>query len=395
MLSWGGQGLLKGGSHLRGGYRLGCEQTWIRRAEVEPRSPGTLPTTRSSKSRQVPGPWELDTARGEGGEGKKREWASGAPEVWNPLEVIKPQGQRKRRTGRRAARRSNRPPASLPLGPHQGQFGPHVGPLSPVTAPPPTPSPPAPLPLTRALLVSNLVSILQARSSQVLLPARPATPRRPAAASTSAARSRGSRKLPRTRTSGPCRSWPPRRCPGGLERPRPDGREPRLPLRRGARWPRPGAAPRLTWEVGVFFACCLPASSWQVRPPRPVSSALRGEPSGRPSRDRRRLPPGSRRPSVLPPCKSSFSSVPATEVPPSRDLKVSSPPCLVGSPHYLLQATAWTLPLSGGLLFPRSPATPPTIKKDRCPFSFLPNAFRHFKVKAAVFCGDRAAPGGK
>lgn len=51
---------------------------------------GTLPTTRSSKSPQVTGPWELDTVPGE--EGKNRELASGASWGETYYRCITPRG---------------------------------------------------------------------------------------------------------------------------------------------------------------------------------------------------------------------------------------------------------------------------------------------------------------
>lgn len=60
---------------------------------------GTLPTTRSSKSPQVTGPWELDTVPGE--EGKNRELASGASLRGDLLQVYHPARTRTRRMGRK------------------------------------------------------------------------------------------------------------------------------------------------------------------------------------------------------------------------------------------------------------------------------------------------------
>lgn len=132
----------------------------------------------------------------------------------NHYRYMKLQGHdREERAGEPPAR-SNLPPAYLPLGSYWGPSPPTRLPslsrdsAAPNIRPPCSPSS-TPLPLTRALLVSNLVSILQARGSEVLIraPPLPAALQLPPRQLPSA---RGSRKLLWTRTSGPWSSGPPR-----------------------------------------------------------------------------------------------------------------------------------------------------------------------------------------
>lgn len=111
------------------------------------------------------------------------------------------------------------PPSRLPSsGSAPGPVRPTRRPTPPGDSAPPTPSPPGSATFDPRALGLEFGE----HPSGPRLPGPPRAPPLPAAplqASTSAARSRDSRKLPRTRTSGPCSSWPPRRRPGGLERP--------------------------------------------------------------------------------------------------------------------------------------------------------------------------------
>lgn len=125
---------------------------------------------------------------------------------------------------------------------------------------------------------------------------------------------------------------------------------------------------------------------------------MSGEPSG--SSGPRALPSSFWSPLPLcpPPCKSSFSFVPATEVPPFAWTWLEGPFSPAAHrvspfppPGFFLDFQPDPPTLSGCLVFPRAPATPPTCQKRQVSVPLLASACRLFKMKAASFCGCSAA----
>lgn len=243
----------------------------------------------------------------------------------------------------------------------------------------PTPSPPAPLPLTRALLVSNLVSIVQARGSQV----RPAPRHSPSPRSSlHVSRPLQCPRLPEAPADTNFRSLPllatetapgwPRAATAGRK-----GAEASGPPRRKMATAGGGSAAELGSRglLRLLSFCVLLAG--EASQTRELHSARRT------FRSASWFPP-PRRPSPLEilflfRSHDRSSPFPGPEGPLCPGPRRVSPGPPAG---HRLDSHLIRMPP-----FPRSPATPPTIKEDRCQLSFLPKAFRRFKVKAAVFRG--------
>lgn len=118
----------------------------------------------------------------------------------------------------------------------------------------------------------------------------------------------------------------------------------------------------------------------EASPARELHSV--GESSDLPNSERRRPPSGPRSPSVPPPCKSPFSFVPTTKVPPLPGpegpffpvaLRVDPFP----PPGLFLDFQPDSFPLCSDASFPHGPSHLTHNQKGQVSeFSFLPSAFR-------------------